>query len=110
MEVIMRKFFWKVMGWATFPGWMYACRNDVPNEPIRRIESRQSAWVVLGLTFIATVIYGAVAIYFGLPRFRGDAAEILSPLTGLVFVFNFLSMLAVGAAFLVGNFDKPEPA
>ncbi len=105
----MKKFIIGIAGWLTFPGFMFTFLNQKWDEPIRPMESRQSAWIAFVLLVIATTLYGGAAVYFGSPMFRGSAVEILSPLAGLIWVFNFFSMVMCGIALATGKFNNPSP-
>jgi len=86
----MMKLFWKILGWLAIPGYMYCMRNQKWDEPIKPTESRREVWVGLILATIATVVFGGIAGYFGNPILQGTAQGLLSPLAGLVAVFNLL--------------------
>ena len=47
-------------------------------------------WTATGLSFIAMLVYGSIALYFGDPSFRNTGKEILSPLFALVWLPNLV--------------------
>ncbi len=94
-----------ILGWLTVPGLMnLMCIHEarVTTGSVGSVRTR----ITLGLSFVAMLIYGTIAIYFGDPSFRNTGKEILSPLSALVWLPNFLAIILCAISLFVTKGER----